>query len=167
MPFNKKDVSKGFGKLYGWRNCNKECRFLFLGMNPSHRRFEGHEYAFGGTEGSSGPGEKFNTLLKETGVFEEIFVDNLIHCSSETNTINKTWARNCFEFLLTEINILKPNKIITMGRQVFEIISSLFIEFNIKIDIENVWHPSYVFSYQRASSEQYKQMVLKACKGRI
>jgi uracil-DNA glycosylase family 4 len=163
LSYNIKDTSKGFGKLYGWQGGNKKCRFMFVGMNPSHNRYEGHEFAFGGKEGSPGPGQKFNLLLREINIFEEFFIDNLIHCSSETNTINETWAKNCIKFLLDEINVLKPFKIITMGRSVLEILKPLLYEHKIKIEIENIWHPSYIFSYQRESVEKYKQMILKAC----
>ena len=163
LPYNIKDVSKGFGKLYGWQGGNKKCRFLLVGMNPSHNRFEGHEYAFGGKEGSPGSGQKFNLLLRELGIFDEIFCDNLIHCSSISNTINETWAKNCIKFLLDEIDILKPLKIITMGKPVFEILKSILYEHNIKIKVESIWHPSYIFSYQRQMVEKYRNMILKAC----
>lgn len=139
LEFNKKDVTKGFGKLYGWRGGMKKCRFLFLGMNPSHRRFEGHEYAFGGRDGSPGPGKKFNDLLKESGLFEEIFCDNIIHCSSTTNEIKNHWAQACFPHLFDEINALKPEKIIVMGRQVFEMLLKLFEENNIQIPTKLIW----------------------------
>lgn len=164
LEYNKKDISKGYGKLYGWSNGISKCRFLLVGMNPSHSRFPGHEYAFGGTEGSPGPGQKFNVLLKEAKVFDKIFVDNIIHCSSETNSINSDWAQQCFEFLKGEIEILNPVKIITMGRQVYDMLKILLIEHDIKIPIENIWHPSYIFSYQRESLEKYKEMILKAFK---
>ena len=64
LKYNKKDISQGYGKLYGWLS-SAQCKFMLIGMNPSHNRFSGHEYAFGGTEGSPGPGQKFNQLLKE------------------------------------------------------------------------------------------------------
>jgi uracil-DNA glycosylase family 4 len=161
---NKKDISKGYGKLYGWRGGKKKCRFLFVGMNPSYNRFAGHEYAFGGVEGSPGPGEKFNNLLKETGIFDEIFCDNIIHCSSSTNAINNAWSRACFPFLLEEVKVLKPQIIIAMGRQVFEILLNMCRENNIRIPIKSIWHPSYVFSYQRSTPEEYKAFIMQACK---
>jgi len=164
FEFNKKDVAKGYGKLYGWRGGSKKCRFFFVGMNPSYNRFAGHEYAFGGIEGSPGPGKKFNDLLKETGLFEDIFIDNLIHCSSDSNQINFESAQCCFEHLKSEIDVLEPEKVVTMGRQVFNFLAKLFGDNNIKIAMENIWHPSYVFSYQRATPEEYKTMILKVCK---
>jgi very-short-patch-repair endonuclease/uracil-DNA glycosylase len=96
LDYNKKDIAKGYGKLYGWKGGTKKCRFLFIGMNPSYNRFPGHEYAFGGVEGSPGSGRKFNELLKETGMFEEIFCDNLIHCLTSPKTkiyTSKGWIQ--------------------------------------------------------------------------
>lgn len=161
---NKKDILKGFGKLYGWKGGRKKCRFLFVGMNPSYNRFTGHEFAFGGIEGSPGPGREFNNLLKETGIFDEIFCDNLIHCSTSTNAINDTWSRACFSFLLEEIQVLKPKIIIAMGKQVFEILLDRCRENNIQIPLKSIWHPSYVFSYQRSTKDEYKAFILQACK---
>lgn len=161
---NKKDISKGFGKLYGWRGGIKKCRFMFVGMNPSHNRFAGHEYAFGGIDGSPGPGREFNKLLKETGIFDEIFCDNVVHCSTSSNSINDLYSKACFSFLFEEIQVLKPEVIIAMGKQVFEILLSFFKENNIQIPLKSIWHPSYVFSYQRSSREKYKTLILEACK---
>jgi uracil-DNA glycosylase family 4 len=163
LECNKKDISKGYGKLYGWSNGISKCRYLFIGMNPSHSRFPDHEHAFGGIEGSPGAGQKFNSLLKEAGVFDNIFVDNLVHCSSLSNSISLSQALQCFEYLQEEIKILKPIKIVAMGRQVFEMLNILLIEHNIKIPIMNIWHPSYVFSYQREKPEKYKEMIVKVC----
>ena len=164
LEYNIKDISKGYGKLYGWRGGNKKCRFLFLGMNPSYNRFSGHEYAFGGIEGSPGPGQKFNEILKETGIFEEMFIDNIVHCSSSSNTIKKYWAQNCFTHLIDEINVLDPKVVIAMGRQVFDILKICFEENNIKLPLKNIFHPSYVFSYHRMTPEEYKKTILGACK---
>jgi len=164
LDFNKKDISKGYGKLYGWRGGMKKCRFMLIGMNPSYNRFPGHEYSFGGREGSPGPGAKFNAVLKETCLFEEIFCENLIHCSSSDNSIQFSWAQACFENTVDEINVLQPIRIISMGRQVFDMLNTLFEEYSIRIPIRNIWHPSYVFSYQRSTPEEYKKMILSACK---
>lgn len=165
LECNKKDVSKGFGKLYGWRGSMRKCCFLFVGMNPSYNRFAGHEYAFGGINGSPGPGEKFNQLLKETDVFEQMFIDNLIHCSSSSNTIRKTWAKACFPHLVDEINVLKPKIVIAMGRQVFEFLNDSFITNNIRLPLKSIYHPSYVFSYHKVSRNEYKNAILETCYG--
>ena len=165
LECNKKDKSKGFGKLYGWKGGMSKCRFFLVGMNPSYERFSEHEFAFGGIEGTPGAGKKFNNILRETGFFEEIFVDNVVHCSSEDNTIKYTWAKQCFEYLLEEIKILNPEKIVSLGKNTFDILRQLFIENNIEIPIENVWHPSYVFSYNKVTPEKYKDALLKVCSG--
>jgi hypothetical protein len=47
-----------------------------------------------------------------------------------------------------------------MGRQVFSMLGILFKEHNIKIAIENIWHPSYVFSYGRSTPDEYKRNIL-------
>jgi len=158
---NKKDISKGFGKLYGWGG--RKCRFLFLGMNPSRIRFPGHEYCFGGIEGSTGVGKKFNVLLKELNFYNDIFIDNLVRCSTLSNKINFKEAEVCFEHLENEIEILKPEKIITLGREVFSILNKLFEKKHIKISIANVLHPSYVFRYNKISLSTYKESINKVC----
>ncbi|MDD5649365.1 MAG: uracil-DNA glycosylase family protein [Candidatus Nanoarchaeia archaeon] len=161
LEYNKKDISKGYGKLYGWRGGHKKCRFMLIGMNPSYNRFSNHEYAFGGVNGSPGPGEKFISLLKEISIFKEVFIDNVCHCSSEDNTIKLVWAQSCFKYIIDEIEVLRPVKIITMGSKVFDFFKILSSANNIKIPIENIWHPSYVFSYRRATKNEYKEMLLK------
>jgi len=162
LEFNIKDVSQGFGKLYGWKGGTNKCRFLFIGMNPSHNRFQNLEFAFGGRDENQGPGKAFVNTLKESGVINEIYVTNLIKCSSSSNTINETWINCCILHLLNEIEILRPTKIITMGSQVYDFLSVYFTNNNIQIKIQNIWHPSYVFSYRRVSKEQYIKKIKKA-----
>ena len=45
LTINQKDLSKGYGKLIGWKGSTKKCRFLFVGMNPSHKRYPELEFA--------------------------------------------------------------------------------------------------------------------------
>jgi len=163
LVFNRQDVKKGYGKLYGWTN-GINCHFLFLGMNPSHKRFENQQYAFGGLSGSPGPGKRFNKLLRELDFFNEVFVDNIIHCSTVTNQIDFSCASACSSFLLKEIEILKPKKIIAMGKKVFEFLIKIFEEKNINLPIVCIYHPSYVFTYKKFTFQQYKEMINNVCK---
>jgi uracil-DNA glycosylase family 4 len=164
LAYNKKDISKGYGKLYGWIGGRKKCRYMFVGLNPSYNRFPNLEYAFGGPNQNQGAGKEFVSMLKRINFFEEIYCTNLVKCSTTTNDVSYENMQSCFSFFLLELEILCPEKIIAMGKKVFEGLFEFLSEKQIKIPLEFIWHPSYVFSYRRKSEICYQEKIESICK---
>jgi uracil-DNA glycosylase family 4 len=164
LTINQKDLSKGYGKLLGWRGGIKKCRFLFVGMNPSHIRFPNLEFVFGGLTGDKqGVGKRFIDLLKKVEIFEEIYCTNLVKCSSSTNEINLENASNCIGFLLEEFDILKPEVVIALGTQVHDVLLEFFRNYSINAKLQQTWHPNWVFRYKKVSEEKYLDIIKEIC----
>lgn len=68
-------------------------------------------------------GEKIkviNILLKAVGIpREKVFITYLVKCRSQIKNVTEESIDICFEYLKTEISILKPKAIIAMGGEVF------------------------------------------------
>jgi uracil-DNA glycosylase family 4 len=154
----------GYGKLLGWKNSVNKCKFLFVGLNPSHVRFLGLEFAFGGPQGDNqGVGKRFIDLLQKAEIFDDIYFTNLVKCSSLTNEINLNNVKNCICYLSEEIDILQPNIVIALGKQVFDIINVFFKECKINIVLKTTFHPSWVFRYKKLSEENYLAIIKSIC----
>lgn len=152
MIFNEKEILKDVNK------CIQE----IIRTLKNHT----HQYVFKPTKILSiekiekSRGYRYNLSVEED---ESYIADNLVmhNCSSETNEIKLHWAQACFVNIVDEINVLEPELVISMGKQVFDFLTILFRDNNIKIPLRNIWRPSYVFSYQRATKDKYKEMILK------
>lgn len=165
LECNKQDKAKGFGKLLCWNNDVRRCKYLIVGMNPSRKRFPGIEYVLSGTSENKGTGSKFVSLLRQTGFFEEICCTNLVKCSSETNKINQYYVKKCFDNFVKEITFLQPKKIICLGQDVYKFLNINILENNIQIAVDKIYHPSFVFRYNKIDLENYKNSIINACKG--
>lgn len=156
LRFNVRDLSKGYGKLCGWRGSD-DVDFFFVGMNPSYRRFANIKYAFGGSSFDKGTGVEFVKILDGLGVKNRSAIDNLCHCSTESNSISALNALNCFPFLLQEIKLLDPIKIIAMGDRTFDFIEQLIETNSVRLlsKLVKIHHPNFAISYRRDLLNDY------------
>lgn len=165
LVYNIKDVERGYGKLYGWKGGNKKTRFFFIGMNPSFNRFKNTEYAFGGRDFEQGTGVKFIKILKDLNIIDECFVDNICHCSTKNNKINDEEIASCLPYLLEELENENPDKVIAMGKQVYNTLLQHFTRDNKYLyKLYTIWHPNYVISYQPALMPEYIEKIKEICK---
>lgn len=162
LECNIKDVKKGTGKLYGWRGGSSPIRFFFIGMNPSHNRFENLEYAFGGRDFDEGTGVEFVNILKMIGILEVSCVDNIVHCSTEDNKIDDSHILNCLPFLRQEFDLHTPEKFIALGNQVHEALVQHF-EPEEQKKLVKVWHPNYVISRNPGLMGEYIRKIKAIC----
>jgi uracil-DNA glycosylase len=133
-------------------------------MNPSHRRFPELEYAFGGSKFDQGTGIKFVKILEDLQIKERSFIDNLCHCSTLTNSINSTQATNCFRYLLRELDLSKPSKIIAMGSKVHDILEFLLEDHDEhRQRLREIHHPNFVISYRRSLMTEYVERIRQIC----
>jgi uracil-DNA glycosylase family 4 len=158
LDINKKDIKKGYGKLYGWK-IGDEIKYIFVGMNPSYNRFEGLEYTFGGYDFNKGTGIEFIKLLKDIDVLKDSYITNVVKCSSFDNKIKSENVKSCLEIFKEEIKENNPKMIIALGNDVYDFL----INENLGVEIIKIWHPNYVFSYNREKINDYKKIIEELC----
>ena len=171
LEYNVKDIKKGYGKLYGWKGDpdNNNIKFFFVGMNPSKNRFENIEYAFGGRKFDEGTGIEFVKILNDLDILKDSYVSNLVKCSNYDNTISKSHIYDCSRHIIKEIELVKPQKIITMGKQVKDEFNYLLtFEFQdlykkYRKNLFDIWHPNYVISYKRDRLQEYIDTIKEIC----
>ena len=155
LEYNLLDINKGTGKLIGYYSRILPKTYMFVGLNPSYRRFPGIYQAFGGEVKHDGSGDIFIGWLKELDILKDSYITNIQKCSTETNVVNTEEINKCFPFLQKEIELVKPQIIISLGNKVHEYLTSHNIV-TVKIP-----HPSFIISYNGMSPEKYKQIIQK------
>jgi len=152
LQFN--DNSKndlGHGKLLG--KIGKSSNDIFMiGLNPSRIRYKGSgEYVFDDKIENDNSMGKFIKLLKELEMYDNLYMTNLVKCSTTNNVVDQSYMETCFENnLKLEIGIIKPKIIVAMGNDVYN-----FLKDKIK-KIQKITHPSYYFSYNKGIVDNYK-----------
>jgi DNA polymerase len=147
---NKTESGECFGKLV-LNNLHKTIfkpTVLFLGQNPSYRRFDKELRAFRGVDETATlssfktSGDLFRLCLEKSELKDyDIWVDNLVHCSSEENSVPTTEQIDaCFEWLEKEIEFLNPKAIICMGNETYENFTARFKGKR----VIKIWHPAYL-----------------------
>jgi len=155
LECNVKDKSRGLGKLYGWHACEiKDIKLFFVGLNPSYNRFPLLEHAFGGPNYPHGTGKEFVDLLTRTRAINHCYVTNLVKCSTLSNKVSHEHMEACVEHLFREVELLNPKAIVTMGNDV-----DGFLSVKSPVPIIKIWHPNYVFSYNRNQLENYENKI--------
>lgn len=162
---NKFDYRRGFGKLTGLKsNDCKKVDYVFVGINPSALREAEITKVFDVSEKHKNAG--FVRILKELGIFNKSYITNIVKCSTHFNSDpTENQVKSCFTNNLTEeIAILRPKKVIALGKLVHEKIESFRNKKsdNYFFQLKQVYHPSYCFGYNKISYDQYKQIILEA-----
>lgn len=138
-------------------------KLLLIGIAPSHRRFDKSRLAFEGVSPSDNlkdiqtSGDFFYYVLNKSKLKEfDIYITNLIKCSTESNSEPEEESiLACKRLLDLEVSIIKPHYIITLGNFVKNHLSK------VKLDIEviNIKHPSFYFRFksQQAVEEELRE----------
>ncbi|WP_157463182.1 uracil-DNA glycosylase [Caldisphaera lagunensis] len=73
-------------------------------------------------------GKLLDSLLNENNIKrDEVYITNVVKCRPPNNrTPNKEEVSSCLPYLIEEINIVKPELILTLGRTAGEAISIIF-----------------------------------------
>ncbi len=90
-------------------------------------------------DGGSFTSKKIQNILRSLNI-EDAYITNLVKCGS-INRLKKTdlSIRNCWQFMLREVDLVNPQLILCVGRTVFDIMSKR----NLRIPIEYVPHYNY------------------------
>ena len=119
-------------QLYPWGKpvpgcCNVNSKIMFVGEAPG--RFGAGTTGIPFTKDRSGV--FFIKLLGVAGFKQDdVYVTNVVKCCPENNrTPTITEVKNCFPFIIEEINIINPMMIVLMGRTAFDAFKFNYPEF--------------------------------------
>jgi len=121
-PLSKLEVNKDFVRPSGY----PRARIMFVGMNPSNKRCS--TTVFGGEDDRHK--EIVDAMLKGVNLTRDnIYVTNILKCSTADNKFDAELAVHCMSKLIDEIALVDPELIICLGVEV----SKLFgVESNVK-----------------------------------
>jgi len=113
-------------------------------------------------------GRYLTKYLGEDIIKQRMFFTNVCKCSSPFNSnLTEIEKKNCFDYLINQIETIKPKFVIVFGRDAFTILSEKYklkdIERFEKIEIFNstymiyLYHPSY-FLYKGNDTLEKKQI---------
>lgn len=165
LEYNKLNVNNPcYGKLLTnnkIKNINSK-KILLIGMNPSYRRFDSKRMAFEGVSPSNNlndiktSGDFFWFVIKQSKfVNYNVYITNLVKCSTNYNEMLKdVYVNSCKFLLLKEINIIKPDYIICLGK----FVATHIKRFKLNNKIFYINHPSFYFRFK---SEKSVELELK------
>lgn len=156
LQINKRDLKLGYGKLLPFYGISHENKVMLVGLNPSYRRFPGIYCAFGGDVKHSGTGDTFISLLVSLNLIDKVYITNLIKCSCSDNKPIQENYEQCFKIFSEEVNLVKPTKIIALGKNVY----NFLIKYQ-KYGITYIPHPVFWSAYNKISTKDYSQLLCK------
>lgn len=145
---------------------NPKSKIMICGMVPADEENE-HGIPFIGKAG-----KLLDQILKEVSLtLKSVYITNLVKCYlAAGKLLQQDWIDNCLPYLITQIGIIKPKVIITLGRD-----SSMnLLGFNNKsmgsmrgrvfdcagrIKIIPTYHPSYLLRKGGKKSNNYQDVL--------
>lgn len=153
------------GPLKGGGDASNNCKIIFIGQNPSYRRFKDTNCAFTG-----GIGDRFREMLKNAGIVTNIFVTNVVKCSTPNNRKPKeVELKNCIFYIKKEIEIIKPQMLVIMGEFARNALKYEGTGNEFWYQTEDghysrklfMRHPNYYFSYKLDEIKQLENKILQ------
>lgn len=92
-----------------------------------------------------GSGYLIDSALSLAGLQrKDIFITNIVHCHPLHNRASEDYEiRNCSEYLLREIDIIRPELLITLGADARGSFERLMLKRKLKYKVHNVKHPAF------------------------
>lgn len=116
-------------------------KYFFIAQNPSINRHNATYEIFDNVNNSND--YVFLKALEKLNISRsDCYFTNLVKCSTNNNSSPKLYIENCFKYLLEELNIVEPQKIIIIGSVARDYIKNK-INFFKDCNIIFVRHPSY------------------------
>lgn len=152
-PLHREIVNQRTSSAYGKLTLNHKLRVdnnfkvLFVGLNPSIKRFDSSLLAFEGRT----TGDFLDEALKSSNLQDvNIFITNLLKCSTPYNRVPlDEEVVACKYWLEKEIDLIKPTVIVAMGVFVRESFAKFFDRKSFKY--LKMKHPSYYFRLNNLS----------------
>jgi len=136
---------------------------LFIGQNPSNRRFDPDLRAFKGVdteatfENFKTSGDLFRLCLEKSEIKDyALWVDNIVHCSITDNQIpSNEQIDACLPWLLEEIELLSPSLIVCLGNTVFDNVKEKLKDYK----LTKIWHPAACMYKGKESIHEFIQQL--------
>ena len=146
---------------------NKDAKIMICGMVPA------------GDENKAGipfvgrAGKLLDTILSESGLtLDDVYITNLVKCYlAAGKPLKQDWIDGCISYLITQIGIILPSVIITLGKDssihllgmgnttsLGSIQGKLF-DYADKIKIIPTYHPSFLLRKGGTKSEYYQTVL--------
>ena len=116
---------------------NIRAKYMVIGQNPGGKGQGSEQYIQTWSNGKSN--DFFINILKDAGILLDCWFTNVVLCSTSDNKINDEIVQMC-DHLINEIDIIKPQKIFTLGNQASKYVKKIVKD----IEIIEVPHPTYV-----------------------
>lgn len=102
-----------------------------------------------------GSGIILKETLQQLNILDKVYITNLCKCNTPADNIflNSDMKYCIDNFLLKEIKIINPKKIILLGTQANKYFN-MFVKRKVNIDTKYIWHPSYI-SRGYSTKEKY------------
>jgi len=147
-PLSKLDVNKDFVKPSGY----PRARIMFVGMNPSNNRCS--TTVFGGEDDRHK--SIVNEMLKSVNLTRDnIYVTNILKCSTADNKFDSELAKNCFGKFIDELALVDPELIICLGAEVAKMFgltwASESAQKNGDYLVASAYHPSFFIRSGKSS----------------
>lgn len=153
LEYNIFNESLGYGKLLGSGGTD----IIIVAQNPSTHRVSYQTQAMGVDYELKWSGDFFRKNLIDLGINTlRIYWTNVVKCSTEGNISPSDEIINvCGEWLLKEIELVKPRKIVAMGQVSYNYLMSQ----NLKIPVTKIWHYAYVNRNNNLLDEYNKTLI--------
>ena len=139
-----KEVCSSFGRPVLPRYVGKDVDFMFIGIAPGRGRNDPFSIeAFKHISGNI-----LAEVLIKKKLYDRCYFTNVVKCNTKDNKLfDDDSTKRCLEFLREEIKLVKPKKIIVLGKQAMDLLIRNFPRELVK-DMTMIYHPSY-FVYNR------------------
>jgi uracil-DNA glycosylase family 4 len=109
-----------------------------------------------------GSGNAMDIALRLSGLLrKDVFISNTVHCHPPKNRASSFQEkRNCFRFLVSELDIVKPRLIVAMGNDAKDAIAKIraMEMFEHKVKYYNIKHPAV---FMHGSPEDRPDWIVK------
>ena len=175
IPCQKCDIAslRGNCEKNIWGGSEDTVDLFWIGQNPAYwdvtKKQDWVNGKFSRTfppkDNSSKKVDDFTSFLWDNGIYQRSFFTNAVKCATLQNREPTPWeADTCSIFLIMEIQIVNPKKIITLGKFAQFTVTKILNRLNYTIPIESLYHPSYIYNRNRHLIADYQQKVLAIAK---
>jgi DNA polymerase len=133
-----------------------EIDYMFLGQNPWFNNKKNKENVYGRAFGDKSEKILIDYLTQHEFDFSKIWITNVVQCSVLNN--DSSLVLNAFEYckqyLLLEIQLVKPKVIVLLGNVASNLFMLLKKEEQLNAAIKKIYHPNAI-SYNSNLKEEY------------
>lgn len=118
-------------------------------------------------------GQLLDVILEECGLtLNDIYITNLVKCYLKAGlSLKQEWIDNCLPYIITQIDIVKPKVIVTLGKDASKSLLGLYanislgkikgkkFDYSDEISIVPTYHPSYLLRAGGVKHKHYPEVI--------